>query len=361
MAQGLPGYPSNAKLNQQAAQLAHGAVPTRRSIRRQYALPIQANRGFTEALIHLLQGGGGAVSSGYDSAITNQQAFDQAAASRLAGLGGPDAAGSAAAVAGLGGSALSSLNAQAAAAKNYAGQLPAVAASRGQLMNAQLLQQRNQALTQRNEDYRSALQQALQNVQQNALAMSSLRSSNMNAAADRALQLQSMAQSNAQFQQEQARLNKEFAFEHSPKWLAMQAQIQAAANGNSAGAGPLAQYTPGQIAGFQKQASGTLNDPATGLLSGGGQSPGQAIRNLQAAGIPRQIAMAEAINAYRNLTPPPAAFKKTHPAQYRAAFAAYTKTVRGFRTWLATKAWKKKHPGGAPSSNQPVSFGGGPH
>jgi len=359
MAKGLPGYPSNKNLQKQAAALASGAVSTRRSIRRQYALPIQANQGFTEALIHLLQGGGGAVSSGYDQAIQQQQGIGQAAAARLAALGGQYGAGSAAAVGGLGDSALTSLNAQAAASKNYAGQMPAVAASRGQLMNAQLLQQRNQAFQQRNEDYRSALQQALQTVQQNALAMSSLRSSNRNAAADRLLQQQSMAQQNAQFQAQQqfnqqqaAQDQARWAYEHSPGWLKIQAQIQAAANGTGGGGGggknPLSQYTPSEIATMQRIGSSAASDYA-----GGGMPLGKAIDQIVLAkGVARPIAIAEAMNAYamlKNDKPRLSAFAShdNQQADYNAALRAWKISYNSFRRVSRLKAfnrWLSKQP-----------------
>lgn len=359
MAKGLPGYPSNKNLQKQAANLASGAVPTRGSIRRQYALPLQSNRGFTEALIHLLQQGGGGVSSGFDSAIASQQGIDQAAAQRLAALGGPYGAGSAAAVGGMGGSALSSLVAQGAAAKNYASQIPAVAASRGQQMNAQLLQQRNQAITQRNEDYRSALQQALQTVQQNALAMSSLRSSNKNANLDRALQAQSMAQSQSQFEAQQAEQMREFNIDHSPAFLKFQAglqqQVSAAANGSGGSGNPLSQYTPGQIAGFQKDAQASIT---AGIHQG---VPIQsAIRSLITAGTPKQIAVWEASRIYQDAaTSKPDKANFSSPKTYQRVFSAWSQANRSYRAWVAKKYWRRYK--GAPSSNQPVSFGGGPH
>lgn len=359
MAKGLPGYPSAKQINRQALALARAAVPTKRSIQRPYQQALGDTTSFTAALIHLL--GQSQPGAGYDAAITQQQGIDQAAAARLQALGGAYGAGSAAAVGGLGDSALSSLVARGAAAKSYGAQLPAVAGARGQLFQQGLIHDQQTALQNRADALRSAFTQSLDQVQQQALARStalaSIRQNN------RAFgEQQREFNANQAFQQAQfGEQKREFNFEHSPQWLGMQAQISAAASGDSSAAGPLAQYTPGQISGFQKQAVTALGADGSGLVAAGGQTPGRVVRNLIAAGIPRQIAVAEAVNAFRNLQPPPIAAKKTHPDQYQAALRAYQKVSRAFRIWIANRGWRIKHPNSAPSSNQPVSFGGGPH
>jgi hypothetical protein len=71
-------------------------------------------------------------------------------------------AGSAAAVGGMGDSALGSLNAKRGAAIQYQRLLPGIAAARGELANSSLLSQQHTALQQRDQQFHSAYMQALQ-------------------------------------------------------------------------------------------------------------------------------------------------------------------------------------------------------
>src|SRR5213078_454772 len=99
MAKGLPGYPSGKAIRKQAQALAQAAVPTRRSIEQPFNQGIGDTTAFTTALMHLL--GTSQPGAGYDQAVGQQTAVSQAAAARLAALGGQYGAGSAAAVGGL--------------------------------------------------------------------------------------------------------------------------------------------------------------------------------------------------------------------------------------------------------------------
>lgn len=332
---GLPGYPSGKAIRRQAAALAQASVPTRRSITQPYNQSIGDTTAFTTALMHLL--GQSTPGAGYDAAIAQQQGIGQAAAARLQSLGGAYGAGSAAAVGGLGDSALSSLVARGAAAKSYGASLPAVAGARGQLFQQGLIKDRQAALQNRGDALRSAFTQALDTVQQQALARSTaLASIQQNNRAFRENQRQFNL--NFGFQQQQAAQQQaNFAYEHSPQWLAMQAQIQAAASGT--GGGALSQYTPGQIAGFQKSGYSYANDTAT--LHG--VPINQAIRNMIAQGIPRQIAVAEAANAYKSMTKPTLADVGGDKNALKAATAAYNRALQSFKMWNF-KRWLKKQP-----------------
>lgn len=153
---------------EQAAQAAQAAVPTKGSINRQYGQSISDVEGFTTALARLL-GGMPSAQGAYNTAISQQQGIDSAAQAALRATGTPYAAGSGAAVAGLGTSALSNLNARGAAAGAYAATLPHVAAARGTLGVQSLETARQNALQTRNEDYRQAYLSALAQARQNAV------------------------------------------------------------------------------------------------------------------------------------------------------------------------------------------------
>src|SRR5213079_177955 len=152
--------------------------------------------------------------------VGQQTAVSQAAAARLAALGGQYGAGSAAAVGGLGDSALSSLIAKGAAAKNYGEGLPAVAGARGQLFQQGLIHDRQSALQSRADQLRSAFTQALDTVQQQALARStalaSIQQSNRSFAegkrefnAQQAFNQQQAAAEQSRFEQSQAQQAQE--------------------------------------------------------------------------------------------------------------------------------------------------------
>jgi hypothetical protein len=77
----------------QAAAAAQAAVPTKRSINRQYGTEIGDVENFTTALAHLLQQGPSAQGA-YNTAIQGQQGIDAAAQHALGVTGTPYAAGS---------------------------------------------------------------------------------------------------------------------------------------------------------------------------------------------------------------------------------------------------------------------------
>lgn len=215
---GLPGYPSAGQINQQAAAAAGAAVPTRGSIMQQYGQGLQDTSAFTRALISLLRSGPNA-GAGYMQAEQAQNAIDSAAANRLAALGSPYSAGSAAALQGMGNSALSGLLSRGAAASAYGAKMPGVAAARGALAQQGLITARNQALTQRNQAYTQAYQQARQQALQNALAYSTaLGNYNLNN--------QKLAQQQAQFQAQLGEQAREFNLSNAYRYASLAASAR---------------------------------------------------------------------------------------------------------------------------------------
>ena len=146
--------------------MAQASLPTRGSIYRQYGRAIGDVEGFSRALVSLLREEAPGITRGYDEAIGQQRAVNTAAEGRLRALGpeyavAPGAAGDA---------GMSRLLAQRAAAGSYAGRQPGIAASRGALAGSGLVNARGEALRQRAEAFRPAFYNALQQVQQAALA-----------------------------------------------------------------------------------------------------------------------------------------------------------------------------------------------
>lgn len=259
MAKGLPGYPSGKAIRKQAAALANAAVPTKRSITGPYNQGIEDTTSFTAALMHLL--GQSNPGAGYDAAISQQQGVGQAAAARLAALGGQYGAGSAAAVGGLGDSALSSLISRGAAAKSYGASLPAVGAARGQLFQQGLIHDRQTALQNRGDQLRSAFTQALDQVQNQALARSTA--------------LASIQQNNRAFREGKREFNKNLSFQQDQadqsqaNWekdyqlqkTQLLASLQGSA-GSKAGVAGLAKslgLTPNEVHGILGDAATILN------------------------------------------------------------------------------------------------------
>jgi hypothetical protein len=188
------GYPSERELRREAQGLAGASVPTIRSVSRPYQQQMQSTRDFLAAVQSALADTSGAVGSGYDQAISQSQGVDQAAQARLAALGlGSAGAGVQAAVGARGDSATQNLISDAASAKNYAAQLPAVAAGSASRQNAGLQKNLLDALSNRRDSLSQAFFQALQQVQ------------------SQALQQAGMVQSGQQFQQQMAQSNAQFA------------------------------------------------------------------------------------------------------------------------------------------------------
>jgi hypothetical protein len=336
---------------QQAAAAAQAAVPTKGSINRQYGTEIGDVEGFTTALAHLLQTGPSAQGA-YQSALGAQQGIDAAAQHALGVSGTPYAAGSQAAAAGLGTSALSALNARGAAAGAYGATLPHVAAARGTLGVQSLLTAKNQAMQTRNESYAQAFQQALQQARQNAEAMrefnvnSRLQNRQLNAQiqqnrADNQYRYAALQQNQNQFNRSQALSFQEF-----------QARLRASLQSGS-GSG-LSGYTPNEISSLQRRGSDYVQNTAT--LHG---VPIQtAIRNLMAQGIPRTIAIYEANEGYANMTAPTqdtfrgvksvrqpdGTYKNVRTYNglgYQQALAAYHTALGSFRQWLARRRYRQ--------------------
>jgi Skp family chaperone for outer membrane proteins len=329
----------------EAAAAAQAAVPTKGSINRQYGQSISDVEGFTTALAHLLQQGPSAQGA-YQSAIQGQQGIDAAAQHALGATGTPYAAGSQAAAAGLGTSALSALNARGAAAGAYGATLPHVAAARGTLGVQSLETARNQALQQRSESYSQAFQQALQQARQNAEAM---REFNVNTgiqkqqmsiqqrqfAAGQAYQYAALRQNQNQFQQSQAQAWQEHL-------MSLRASLQ---NGSAPG---LARFTPNEIAGLQKRGNDYVQN--TAVIHG---LPIQTtIRNLMAQGIPRSIAVYEAQEGYATMTAPTQAeFGKGtvnkngtsayNGLGYQQALRAYHVALGSFRKWVNQRQYRR--------------------
>jgi hypothetical protein len=265
----------------EAAAAAQAAVPTKGSINRQYGQSISDVEGFTTALAHLLQQGPSAQGA-YQSAIQGQQGIDAAAQHALGVTGTPYAAGSQAAAAGLGTSALSALNARGAAAGAYGATLPHVAAARGTLGVQSLETARNQALQQRSESYSQAFQQALQQARQNAEAM---REFNVNTgiqkqqmsiqqrqfAAGQAYQYAALRQNQNQFQQSQAQAWQEHL-------MSLRASLQ---NGSAPG---LARFTPNEAQeGYATMTAPTQAEFGKGTANYNGLGYQQALRAYHTA------------------------------------------------------------------------------
>jgi hypothetical protein len=324
----------------QAAAAAQAAVPTKRSINRQYGTEIGDVENFTTALAHLLQQGPSAQGA-YNTAIQGQQGIDAAAQHALGVTGTPYAAGSQAALGGMGASALSALNARGAAAGAYGATLPHVAAARGTLGVQSLETARGEAIKQRNESYSQAFQQALQQARQNAEAM---REFNVNTglqrrqmsiqqrqfAAGQAYQYAALRQNQNQFQQSQSQQFAEYQ-------MGLRAKL---ASGSAPG---LARFTPNEIAGLQKRGNDYVQN--TAVIHG--LPITTTIRNLMAQGIPRSIAVYEAQEGYATMTAPTQAEFGKGTANYNGlgyqqALRAYHTALGSFRKWVNQRQFSKQ-------------------
>lgn len=204
----MAGAPKQQPIAQQAAVYANTAVPTVGSINSQYGRSEGDVHGFTNALIQILQRGG--TSDPYAGAVASQTGANNAAIQRLTNLGSPNApgsamagnpyaAGSAAAIGGMGDSALGALNQQRGAAIQYQRQLPGIAASRGELANSALLSDQHQALQQRAQQYQSAYMQSLQQLRDYALQRGQLNLSAKTEADNVAARNASLAETQREF------------------------------------------------------------------------------------------------------------------------------------------------------------------
>lgn len=328
---------------QQAAAAAYAATPTPGSINRQYQQSENNVMGFGTALAQLLHSMPGA-GAGYADAIQRQSGIDSAAQNALAATGTPYAAGSGAAVAGMGSSALSALNANAAAANSYSAKQPGIAAGRAQYGVQSLETGRQNALQQRGDEYRQAYTSALAQARQQAEAIREfnqnmgLQNRQLNAQiaqnqADTRYRYAALAQNQNQFRSSQAQQFQEY----------MLGLRQKVASGSAPG---LQGFTPNEIASLQRRGSDYIQN--TAVIHG--LRIQTAIRNLMAQGIPRSIAIYEAQEGYATMTAPRQAEFKGTDSQgnrtynglgYQQALQAYHAALGSFRKWVNQRQYQR--------------------
>ena len=164
------GYPSARELRREAGALAGASVPTVRSISRPYNRQQATAKAFLEAVRAALAESSSGVGAGYDKALAQEQAVSDAAQARLAGLGlGESAAGAQAVTGARGDSAQANLIASSAAAKNYQGQLPGIAAGATRVQSETLSKGLLDALQNRRDALSQSFVQALNTVQGQAM------------------------------------------------------------------------------------------------------------------------------------------------------------------------------------------------
>jgi hypothetical protein len=203
------GYPKPRQIRRQAKQLAAASVTPASQIRKQYGRAQTDASGFTQALVNLLGGQQAAYTGAANDALTQQQAIDSAAASRLGGVA-PAYQGAQVETGALGDSAASRQVSQGEALRGYGAQQPGIAASRGALAQVGLTSAMQDALDQRRTQLHQAFQQALPQVQQNALSMATAAANIQQANQGLALQYAQLNQQNQQFNESQAQNDAHF-------------------------------------------------------------------------------------------------------------------------------------------------------
>lgn len=352
------GYPSARELRREAQGLASASVPTVRQVSRPYQRQIQSTKDFLAAVNAALGETASQVGQGYDQGIAASQGVSQAAQARLAGLGlGADSAGVQAALGAGSDSATQNLIAQGAAAKNYAAQLPAVAAGQASVQAAGLRKNLVDALAGRRDQLSQAFFQALNTVQQQHLQMASFNQQSDQFQQQMAAQQAAAAEQAREFQAQMSLQERQFAY--SKRSDARNARLQAAGLmaqygydvktgkfvDNATGASALAHklgLTPAQVNEMQSQASGT----ALKLLQNG-QSWDSAIKILETQGIDPQIAKTAVVGTYSYPpNPPPAPPKMVYSSAAgknvaNPDYQAYQATMKRIRTatsqFLASK------------------------
>lgn len=166
---GYWGYPNPRELRRDALALANASLPSAQSINRQYGRALGDVRGFTDALVDLLEGSSGRAAGAYDESIRQQRGVNEAAAARLAELG-PEYAGAGVATGAAGDSALSRLLGGRASAARFGAAQPGIAGARGALGVTGLVNARTEAHRERNEALRGQFMQALEQLRSQALA-----------------------------------------------------------------------------------------------------------------------------------------------------------------------------------------------
>jgi hypothetical protein len=144
------GVQGHTAYTRQARKIASGSVQSSKSINRQYQQSIDATSGYTKALVQLLQGQQAPAAGAYQEAIDQQKQIDAAAQQQLGALGS-EIAPTAAAVQGVGDSAMSRLLSGQAAIGGYTSKEPGIASARGAEGLLGLEHQRQDALDTRRE------------------------------------------------------------------------------------------------------------------------------------------------------------------------------------------------------------------
>lgn len=163
------GMPRNSALRRQAMQIAQSSVTPASQIRKQYGRAQNDAAGFTDALVSLLQGQQAAYNGIASDSQAQQASIDNAAVSRLGGLG-DYSAGAMGATGALGTSAETRANAASTALRAFGAQQPGIAGSRGLLTKESLNNALQDALDQRRTQLHQAFLQAYPQVQQNAFS-----------------------------------------------------------------------------------------------------------------------------------------------------------------------------------------------
>ena len=305
------GYPSSRSIRRQARNLAAASVTPASEIRHQYKQSQNDASGFTQALIGLLGGQQSAYNNAADSAVSQQQAIDSAAVSRLGGVDPTLVAGVQDATGALGDTAASRTVAQGLALKGYGAQQPGIAASRGALAQLGLTNAMQQALQQRRVALHQAFMQAVPQVQQNALNMATAAANiDLN---NRQLQAQ-IAQANASLGERAREFNISSAQSDKHFWANLAAQYggTSAIGKNGVPAQPWKNYnmTPTQ-----------WRSADTDARQGAAQAEYQGVtveqylqRAIQINNIPPELALKAVRIVYGGLK---GANQKTQPAKYK--------------------------------------------
>lgn len=311
------GYPRPRQLRREAAIYANAALPSRRSIRRQYGRSLHDVEGFTRSLVELLRGGVGSVDSAYDEAAAAQGAADVAGRARLSELGLPGGEAAAATLGAGSRSALGDILRSGAASETFMAKQPGIGAARGSLAQLGLVNARDEALTQRGEAYRSAFAQALQQVRQNALAMAQFNMQGQ------------------QFERQMRQSNRQFRAGQKLQWAQLSEQqrefdkqLRRDTQEAMAGGG----WTPTQLQGFQ-------SDAYDGAVSAAqhGVGPQRFINEALARGIPRPVAVNAALRAYASLPSRIGARPPALPNRDEVGVTAYNAAVAARNAWQGQK------------------------
>ncbi len=205
------GYPTSKELRRQATQIANYSVPTVKSVSRPYKQQQQSVSGWLDAVLGALNTSSGQAQAAYTTANQQQAAIDQAAQARLAGLGlGQYSAGVQATQGALGDSAAANLVARGAASGEYSSRQPGIATGYANVQHNTVSKALDAALAQRMDERRAAYGQAIQTVQQNALAQANFLAGRSDAARSFGLQRRGQDIQVSQFNSQQGEQIREF-------------------------------------------------------------------------------------------------------------------------------------------------------